>query len=84
VRKLHVKDSMTLDLERRHWKYAGAKDAHIRTIFGESSTIYYARLNRLLDDPAALAYAPLVVKRLLRLREARRQVRSVPSRAPAS
>lgn len=73
---LSVKDTATLDFERQWWKYAGAKDAAIRQAFSESATRYYARLNRLIDEPAALAYDPLLVRRLRRLREARARQRS--------
>lgn len=69
---LTVRDTMTLDLEASWWKYAGAKEATIRELFNESATRYYARLNALLDRPEAMAYAPLTVKRLRRVRERRR------------
>lgn len=73
---LTVKDHMTLDLEAQWFKYAGAKETVVRDLFNESSTRYYQRLNRLLDQPAAMAAYPMVVKRLRRLREARRRERS--------
>ena len=73
---LIIKDQMTLELEGRRYKYTGAKAAAIRETFGESSTRYYQRLNALLDDPAALALAPLLVRRLRRLRDERRGARS--------
>lgn len=65
-----------LDFEQQHWKYAGAKEAAIREQFGVSLTRHTQRLNALLDRPEALAYAPATVKRLRRLRDARRAVRS--------
>lgn len=73
---LTIKDLMTLDMERRWWKYAGAKEQEIRDRFSESSTRYYQRLNALIDHPAALEHDPLLVRRLRRLRQARQQVRS--------
>lgn len=73
---LTVKDKMTLDLEARHWKYPGAKETQIRQLFTESATRYYQRLNALIDRPEALAYAPLTVKRLQRLRSARARRRA--------
>jgi hypothetical protein len=76
---LTVKDRMTLDYETRWWKYAGGKEATIRDVFGESATRYYQRLNHLLDQPEALAYAPLTVTRLQRLRAARARRRSAAS-----
>jgi hypothetical protein len=69
-------DREVLDLERHWWKYAGAKEATIRQRFDWSATRYYAVLNALIDRPAALAYDPLLVGRLQRLRTARRGQRS--------
>ncbi len=60
-----------LDFERQWWKYAGAKDAAIKELFQISAKEYYELLNNLIDRPDALAAAPLLVKRLRRLREAR-------------
>ena len=65
-----------LDLEAQRWKYAGAKDAVIRDRLGLSATAYYARLNQVLDDPAAMAHDPQTVNRLRRLRDVRRAGRS--------
>lgn len=53
------------------WRYAGAKDTAIRETFEWSPTRHYQVLNALLDRPAAVEYAPLLVRRLLRLRDAR-------------
>lgn len=65
-----------LDFEGERWKYAGAKEAAVRERFELSSIVYYQRLNALLTRPEALAYAPMTVKRLVRLRDARRSNRS--------
>lgn len=54
-----------------HWTYAGAKEQEIRRLFDVSATRYYQLLNALLERPEALAYAPMTVKRLRRLRAAR-------------
>jgi hypothetical protein len=48
----------------------------VRDKFGMSATRYYQTLNALIDNPAALAQDPLLVKRLRRLREARQRSRS--------
>lgn len=72
-----------LDLERAWWKFAGAKEGAIRDRFGISSTIYYQRLNALLDQPAALEYDPMGVRRLRRLRAARQRQRSARARGVA-
>jgi hypothetical protein len=60
-----------LDLEASWWKYAAVKDTVVRERFDISPTVYYSRLNALIDRPEALAAAPLVVRRLQRLRDAR-------------
>jgi hypothetical protein len=65
-----------LELEASWWKHPGAKETFVRERFDISPTVYYARLNRLIDRPEALVAAPLVVRRLQRLREQRRHQRS--------
>lgn len=64
-----------LDFERNWWKLPGPKERAIRERFGFSATRYHQLLNRLIDLPAALAYDPMLVRRLRRLREARREKR---------
>lgn len=68
-------ETAILDLERSWWKHAGAKDAVIRERFDVSPTRYYQVLGALLERPEALAYDPMLVRRLVRLRERRRAVR---------
>ena len=65
-----------LAFERQWWRHAGAKETAIREQFGVPPTRYYQVLNALVDRPAALAADPLLVRRLRRLRTARRQRRS--------
>ncbi len=65
-----------LAFERQWWKYAGAKEQAVRELFDLSATRYYQVLNTLIDDPAALAHDPMLVKRLRRLRTARQRARS--------
>ncbi len=73
---LSERDRGILDLEARHWPHAGAKEAAIRdSLGGMSPTRYYQQLSALLDDPAALAYSPMVVRRLRRVRERARSLR---------
>jgi hypothetical protein len=66
-----------LDFAGTWWKYAGAQDQEIRDRFGLSATNYWQKVNALLDRPEALAYAPVTVKRLKRLRAERQAARSV-------
>lgn len=75
--QLTDRDRQILDFESdgRHWRYAGSKEDEVRRRFGVSATRYYQLLNALLDEPQALAYAPMTVKRLRRLRTARQAAR---------
>jgi hypothetical protein len=65
-----------LDFERAWWQQRGPKERAIRERFALSAARYYQVLNRLLDTQEALRYDPMLVKRLQRLRTARRQQRS--------
>jgi hypothetical protein len=65
-----------LAFERQWWRHAGAKEEAIRREFGIGPTAYYQLLSRLIDDPAAIAYDPMLVKRLQRQRASRRRRRS--------
>jgi hypothetical protein len=74
--ELSERDQQILGFERLWWKYAGAKEQAIRDQFGMSATRYYQVLNVLIDRADALAFDPLLVKRLRRLRAARQRQRS--------
>jgi hypothetical protein len=76
------RDRAVLAFERQWWKYAGAKEEAIRRQFGISPTAYYQLLSRLIDEPAALAADPMLVRRLQRQRAARRRQRA--ARVPAA
>lgn len=73
-------DRRILDFEQKWWRNAGAKADAIMAEFGLSETRYYQKLNRLLDEPDALAYAPGLVKRLRRIRSARVRQRTATAR----
>ena len=73
---LSDRDREILAVERHWWKYSGAKEQAIRDKFDMSATRYYQVLNALIDREAALAFDPLLVKRLRRLRAARQRQRS--------
>ena len=72
---LGERERSILDFERSWWQTPGPKEGAIRAQFGLSTTRYYQLLNDLLDDDDALGYDPLVVRRLRRLRDRRRQAR---------
>jgi hypothetical protein len=72
---LSDRDRAILDFERSWWTEAGPKDTAIRDRFELSGTRYYQLLTELLDEPDALEYDPLLVRRLRRVRERRRRAR---------
>src|SRR5690349_11966592 len=74
--ELSRREHEMLRFERQWWRRAGAKETAIRDLFGVTPTRYYQVLNALVDRPAALAVDPLLVRRLRRLRSARRRGRS--------
>jgi hypothetical protein len=76
VGELGERDREVLAFERQWWGHAGAKEEAIRRRFGVGPTAYYQVLSRLLDDPAAIAHDPMLVKRLQRQRASRRRRRS--------
>jgi hypothetical protein len=90
---LSARDRAILDFERTWRQRPGPKEVAIREQFRMSRSRYYELLRSLLDEPDALAYDPLTVKRAQRVRHHRRRVRiagrraepplSSPSQAPA-
>lgn len=64
-----------LDFEREAWRLDVPKARAIRERFGFSPTRYHQLLHRAVDHPAALGYDPMLVRRVRRLREARRRRR---------
>lgn len=73
---LSERDEKILAFERQWWKYAGAKEQAVRELFDLPATRYYQVLNALIDTPEALAFDPMLVKRLRRLRSSRHRARS--------
>jgi hypothetical protein len=76
VAELTETEARILQFENRWWRYPGAKESAIRELFDMSATRYYQVLNALLDNPAALAAEPMLVKRLRRMRQERHRERS--------
>lgn len=75
MEQLTARERAILDFERSWWRLPGPKEAAIRAHLSISATRYYRLLSGLIEEPAALAYDPLTVKRLRRLRVHRRRVR---------
>ena len=76
MEELSQRDVDILDFERSWWKHAGVKEQAIKERFDMSATRYYQVLNALIDRPEALAFDPLLVRRLRRLRATRQRARS--------
>lgn len=72
---LPVRSHMTLHLAAARYAHPGRRDADVRELLGWTPTTFWAHVDRLLDDPAALAAYPQDVSRLRRLRERRRWAR---------
>jgi hypothetical protein len=72
---LSDRDHRILTLERQTWRFIGAKEKAIRDELDVSATRYYQELNALIEREAALAFDPLLVKRLRRLRAQRQRTR---------
>ena len=75
-------DQSILDFERQWWQHAGAKEQAIRAEFGLSAARYYQLLGGVIDSPLAVAYDPMLVKRLHRMRDSRSQARVARSLHP--
>ena len=66
-----------LDLEDAGRALEVPKARAVRERLGLTPARYHQLLDRALDEPSALAYRPVLVLRLRRLREERRRMRSV-------
>lgn len=75
IAALDERDRELLDFEREAWKLRMSKERAIRERFGFSAARYHQLLNRAIDRPAALSYDPMLVRRLSRIRDARRRKR---------
>ena len=65
------RDRKVLDFEGSWWLFPGPKDRAIREYLEMSATRYYQAVRRLIDDDEAVAYAPMTVLRLRRMRDER-------------
>lgn len=74
--QLDERSREVLDFERDWWKTPGPKERQVRERLGLSPARYQQLLNRAIDLPEAIAYDPMLVRRLRRLREERRRKRS--------
>jgi len=73
---LDERSRQVLDFEREAWQLTVTKERAIREQFGFSPSRYHQILHRIIDRPDALAYDPMLVRRLRRVREVRRRSRT--------
>lgn len=73
---LSERERLLLIFERQWFRYAGAKEQAIKETFDISATRYYQLLGELVERPEAMAFDPMLVKRLRRLRAARQRERT--------
>jgi Protein of unknown function (DUF3263) len=76
---LSERETQILAFERNWWRQPGAKEQAISDLLGLSATRYYQLLNKLIDRTEALAFDPVLVKRLRRQRARRQRMRSAPA-----
>jgi Protein of unknown function (DUF3263) len=69
MRCLSDVDKGVLTIAGKQWKNAGHRTNAIRLRLGWSPDRFAVELNRLVDDPAALAWSPTLVNRLRRIRD---------------
>lgn len=74
--ELTERDAQILAFEREWFKTPGSKERAVKEQFGVSATRYYQILNELIDSSEAAAHDPMLVKRLQRMREARKRQRA--------
>lgn len=72
---LTERDRAILDFERTWWAEGGAKSEAIQRCLNLSAPRYYQLLGTLADSAEAMAYDPLVVRRVQRGRSQRRRSR---------
>lgn len=76
------RDRALLDFESQWQRHGGAKEEAVRRELSLTPARYYQLLGRVIETADALAYDPLLVHRLRRLRDARdhRAALAAPSR----
>lgn len=74
--RLGDREREILAFEREWFKHPGSKERVVKERFGVSATRYYQILNALIDSAEAAEEDPMLVKRLQRMREARKRRRA--------
>ena len=71
------RDRALLDFAGRWYRFPGAQEQAMRDELDISATTYWRKVNDLIDNPEALRYAPVTVRRLRRMRQDRLAARSL-------
>lgn len=79
MQELTEAEKAVLAFEHRRWIHAGLKDEAILKTFQMTPVRYQQWLLTIMDNPAAYAYDPVLVKRLRRLRDQRQHRRTSPA-----
>ena len=79
---LSDRDRTILDFEARWGRHGAAKEEAVRAELALTPARYYQLLGRLVDEADALAYAPMLVHRLRRMRQ--RSTGAVSLASPAA
>lgn len=66
-----------LAIERRFYRHASSKEQAVLEELGLTPIQYYMRLNKLIDNPEAIAAEPVLIARLRRIRDSRAKIRRV-------
>ena len=69
--RLDERAQRVLEFERAWWGHSGAKELRIRSEFGWTPARYYQVLNAMIDTEVAVRYDPVLVGRLLEVRDGR-------------
>lgn len=73
---LSDRDRALLDFEARWQRHTAAKEEAVRAELSVTPARYYQLLGRLIETTDAVAYDPLLVHRLRRLRDERERARA--------
>lgn len=73
---LNDEDVRILEFEQTYPQHSVQKEARLRREFGYSSARYYQILGTLIESPAALVAYPMLINRLRRVRDERRERRN--------
>lgn len=73
---LTVRDHMTLRLAAAHYRFPAKRESDALEQLSMTPATFHRHVNVLIDRPDALAAYPREVRRLQRLRDARRRARA--------